>query len=114
MKTKSIFSAVAHSRGGIHVPYHKNTAQLPAKRMPAPERIVLPMAQSIGAPCEPLVKKGDKVKVGQKIGDTEKFMSAPVHASVSGTVTEVVSEQPSLLEASRKMLTNSTLKSLNW
>ena len=89
MKTKSIFSAVAHSRGGIHVPYHKNTAQLPAKRMPAPERIVLPMAQSIGAPCEPLVKKGDKVKVGQKIGDTEKFMSAPVHASVSGTVTEV-------------------------
>lgn len=84
-----ILSAAAHGRGGIHVPYHKNTAEMPAVRMPAPERVVLPMAQSIGAPCEPLVKKGDKVKVGQKIGDTEKFMSAPVHASISGTVSAV-------------------------
>lgn len=84
-----ILLAAAHGRGGIHVPYHKNTADLPAVRMPVPERVVLPMAQSIGAPCEPLVKKGDKVRVGQKIGDTEKFVSAPVHASISGTVTAV-------------------------
>ncbi len=47
------------------------------------------MAQHIGAPCEPLVEVGEYVKVGQKIGDTEAFMSAPVHASVSGFVKEV-------------------------
>lgn len=47
------------------------------------------MAQHIGAPCEPCVAVGDKVKMGQKIGDSEAFMSAPVHASVSGVVKEI-------------------------
>ncbi len=47
------------------------------------------MAQHIGAPCTPCVEVGDYVKVGQKIGDSEAFMSAPVHASVSGTVKEI-------------------------
>lgn len=47
------------------------------------------MAQHIGAPCEPCVAVGDKVKIGQKIGDTEAFMSAPIHASVSGVVKEI-------------------------
>ncbi|MDN8842501.1 hypothetical protein Q0M97_14590, partial [Staphylococcus aureus] len=40
-------------------------------------------------PCEPLVKRGDYVKVGQKIGDTVSYVSAPVHASVSGAVREI-------------------------
>lgn len=47
------------------------------------------MAQHIGAPCEPCVAVGDKVKIGQKIGDSEAFMSAPVHASISGVVKEI-------------------------
>ena len=47
------------------------------------------MSQHIGAPCEPCVAVGDKVKIGQKIGDTEAFMSAPIHASVSGVVKEI-------------------------
>ena len=47
------------------------------------------MAQHIGAPCEPCVAVGDRVKIGQKIGDSEAFMSAPVHASVSGVVKEI-------------------------
>jgi electron transport complex protein RnfC len=47
------------------------------------------MSQHIGAPCQPLVKKGDTVKVGQVIGDTEAFVSAPIHSSVSGTVKEI-------------------------
>ncbi|HAA43464.1 MAG TPA: electron transport complex subunit RsxC, partial [Ruminiclostridium sp.] len=41
----------------------------------------------IGAPCKPCVAKGDVVKVGQVIGDSDEFISAPVHSSVSGTVT---------------------------
>ena len=47
------------------------------------------MQQHIGAPCEPVVKVGDEVAVGQVIGDTDKFVSAPIHASVSGKVTAV-------------------------
>lgn len=47
------------------------------------------MAQHIGVPCEPIVKVGDHVDIGQKIGDSEAFMSAPVHASISGEVKEI-------------------------
>ncbi len=52
---------------------------------PAPEQVIIPMSQHIGAPCKPLVKKGDTVLMGQKIGDGEG-LCVPVHASVSGTV----------------------------
>ena len=54
-----------------------------------PEEVAISMSQHIGAPCEPCVAVGDKVKIGQKIGDTEAFMSAPIHASVSGVVKEI-------------------------
>lgn len=54
------------------------------------------MSQSIGAPCKPLVEKGDYVKVGQRIGDTDAFVSAPVHSSVSGTVTDIVQVRGSM------------------
>ena len=57
--------------------------------MPAPAKVVIPMQQHIGAPCEPVVKVGDTVAVGQLIGDTDKYISAPIHASVSGTVTAI-------------------------
>ena len=86
---EGVLTAVGKSRGGVNVSHHKNTAELPVERMPIPKTVVLPMQQSIGAPCQPLVKVGDTVAVGQKIGDTDKFMSAPIHATVSGTVTAV-------------------------
>lgn len=54
--------------------------------MPIPDEVSISMSQSIGAPCSPLVAVGDYVKVGQRIGDTEAFVSAPVFSSVSGTV----------------------------
>jgi electron transport complex protein RnfC len=47
------------------------------------------MQQHVGAPCTPLVKPGDAVLVGQKIADSAAFVSAPIHASVSGTVSAV-------------------------
>ena len=47
-----------------------------------PEYVILPMSQHIGAPCKPLVKVGDRVLMGQKIGDNEG-LCAPIHASVS-------------------------------
>lgn len=76
-------------RGGIHPKEHKKlTADLRIKEFPEPDIVVIPMQQHIGAPCKPLVAKGDYVMVGQKIGDNEG-LCVPVHASVSGTVKEV-------------------------
>lgn len=84
-----VLTAVGHGRGGVAVAHNKNTAELPVERMPIPERVVLPMQQHIGAPCVPTVKVGDKVAVGQVIGDTDKFVSAPIHATISGAVKAV-------------------------
>ena len=74
-------------RGGIHPPEAKEaTADLEVKRAVESAVVVIPMQQHIGAPCEPIVKVGDAVKVGQKIGEAQGFVSAPIHSSVSGTV----------------------------
>ncbi|WP_367575622.1 electron transport complex subunit RsxC [Acutalibacter caecimuris] len=78
-----------HTHGGAPVPHHKNTWQAESVVMPPPARVVLPMQQHIGAPCKPVVKKGDHVYLGQLVGDSDAYVSAPVHASVSGTVVEV-------------------------
>ena len=55
-----------------------------------PKTAYLLMSQHIGAPCKPLVKKGDVVKKGQMIGESQGFVSAHVHASISGKVMDVV------------------------
>ncbi len=75
--------------GGIHVPSCKNTKNIPIVDFPAPSKVAIPMQQHIGAPAVPLVKKGDYVKVGQVIGDFKEGLSCPVHASISGTVTDI-------------------------
>ncbi|MBQ7545737.1 MAG: electron transport complex subunit RsxC [Clostridia bacterium] len=82
-------SAVAKIRGGVHVQHHKNTADLEIERLPVPDRVVIPMQMHIGAPCVPIVNVGDEVAVGQCIGDSTAYVSTPIHASVSGTVTAV-------------------------
>ncbi|MBO4848020.1 MAG: electron transport complex subunit RsxC [Clostridia bacterium] len=74
---------------GVHVPHRKNTALMEAVRMPAPASVVIPTVMHIGAPAKPIVKAGDKVAVGQLIAESGGFISAPVHASVSGTVKKV-------------------------
>lgn len=84
-----VLKAVKKVRGGVKVAHHKNTAETEVVRLPVPQKVTIPMQQHIGAPCEPIVKVGDKVAVGQLIGDTDKFVSAPIHASVSGVVTAV-------------------------
>lgn len=77
------------SHGGVAVPHHKNTCDIPTAVMPPPQRVILPMQQHIGAPCTPTVQKGDHVLVGQIIGDTDAYVGTPIHASVSGTVSEI-------------------------
>lgn len=73
----------------IKLNHSKNTAEIKAVHLPVPSYVKIPMSMHMGAPCTPLVKKGDTVLVGQKIGDSDTFFSAPVHASVSGTVKDV-------------------------
>ena len=57
--------------------------------MPVPATVSIGMSQHIGAPCVPTVKVGEEVFVGQVIGDSDKFISAPIHSSVSGKVKKI-------------------------
>ena len=57
--------------------------------MPAPSTVTIPMSMHIGAPAKPVVKVGDLVKVGTLIAEAGGFVSAPIHASVSGKVTKI-------------------------
>lgn len=75
--------------GGIHPAENKIAAGKPIKNMPLPEEVVLPVSQHIGAPATPIVKKGDKVRRGDKVADAGGFVSAPIHTPISGTVTKI-------------------------
>lgn len=72
--------------GGIHPKYNKEmSTRVTTFHTITPKQVVIPLQQHIGAPCQSLVNVGDKVLLGQKIGDGEG-LCVPVHASVSGTV----------------------------
>jgi len=80
-------------KGGVH-PLHKqhegkNLSKGEALKEYVASTVVIPMSQHIGAPCTPCVQVGDEVKMGQKIGEPGGFVSAPIHASVSGKVVAV-------------------------
>ena len=77
-------------KGGLHPEENKLTAKRPIEIMPEPATVSIAMSQHIGAPCTPLVKKGDKVFKGQLIGMAEGGLVCPVHASISGTVIGIV------------------------
>ena len=76
-------------KGGLHIPDCKNTKDCAILPYPAPSKVSIPMQQHIGAPATVLVAKGDYVKKGQLIGNFENGLSCPIHASVSGTVTDI-------------------------
>ena len=79
-------SSNARHLPSIDAGHYKNTSGSATEVMPVPDIVKISMSQHIGAPCKPLVQAGDTVKVGQKIGDVDAFVSAPIHSSVSGTV----------------------------
>ena len=74
---------------GIKLNHRKNTENSATVDFPLPASVKIPMSMTMGAPCKPLVKKGDEVKVGQKIGDSDAPFSAPIHSGVSGKVSAV-------------------------
>ncbi|MDO5303500.1 MAG: electron transport complex subunit RsxC [Clostridia bacterium] len=80
----------------IDAGHYKNTAGCATETMPIPDVVKISMSQHIGAPCKPLVAKGDAVKVGQLIGDSDAFVSAPIHSSVSGTVVGIETQRSAM------------------
>jgi electron transport complex protein RnfC len=75
--------------GGVHPEENKISNDAAIEIMPVPAQMVVLMNQHLGAPATPIVQKGDKVKVGQLIGEAQAFMCANVHSPVSGTVVKV-------------------------
>ncbi len=75
---------------GVHPPGKKGlTRESQIQPGPAARQVSVLLSQHIGAVCRPLVKKGDMVEAGQKIGDCDAFVSAPVHSPVSGKVKQI-------------------------
>lgn len=93
--------------GGIHPRYNKEmSTKITEFRTIPPKQVVIPLQQHIGVPCEPLVKVGDTVLMGQKIGDGEG-LCVPVHSSVSGRVVAMESRpHPSLGQATAVVIEN--------
>ncbi len=77
---------------GVHPPDGKKyTNEKPIDILMPKEGALLafPMSQHIGAPCSPIVQKGERVLLGQKIAESDAFMSSPIHSSISGTVKDI-------------------------
>ena len=75
--------------GGIHPKENKLSAGIAAIKAHLPKHAIIPLAHYSGAPSQPIVEKGDMVKVGQVIGKADGYVSANVHASVSGKVSKI-------------------------
>ena len=76
--------------GGTHPPEKKDiTREMEIQRGPAVTEVAVMLCQHIGAVCQPLFRKSEAVQAGQKIGDCDAFVSAPVHSPITGKVIEV-------------------------
>lgn len=75
---------------GVHTPELKElSAEKPLEQVEPPDKVVIPLLQHFGKPAQALVKKGDDVLLGQKIGEASALFSANIHSSVSGKVISV-------------------------
>ena len=76
--------------GGVHPPESKHLAcESEIRPGPAVEQLAIMLSQHTGAICQPLVRKGNMVQAGQKIGDSDAFVSAPVHCPINGKVKDI-------------------------
>jgi electron transport complex protein RnfC len=76
-------------KGGVHPPENKFSANAAIEKAELPKVATIPLGQHIGAPANPVVKKGDEIKVGQLIAESSGFVSANIHSSVSGKVAKI-------------------------
>jgi len=76
--------------GGTHPEEHKSiTAGKPITEAKASDKVIVPLTQHTGSPAKPIVEKGDRVKIGTKIGELTGFISANVHSPVSGEIEKI-------------------------
>jgi electron transport complex protein RnfC len=74
-------------RGGVHPPESKSlTKDIPIQFGPSVKEVGIMLSQHIGSVCQPLVRAGNMVQAGQKVGDSDAFVSAPVHSPITGKV----------------------------
>lgn len=74
---------------GLKLEENKISSGFPIEYSGIPDKVIIPLQQHTGEPCDPLVKRGDTVREGQLIGDSEGWISAKIHASISGKVTSI-------------------------
>ncbi len=77
------------SMGGVHPPENKFSENAAIETLPLPKQAIVQLGQNLGAPSKPIVKRGDMVKTGQLIAKGEAFISANLHAPVSGKVVKI-------------------------
>jgi len=94
--------------GGISLPGDKKTGKSAIEVMPSPKKVYLHLSQHTGNPTQPLVKKGDIVKIGTKIGESDGFISVPIHASIAGKVVSVAQHPHPILGSSLCYIIEST------
>ena len=74
----------------VRLPHFDASADRPTIKLKTPSKVIISMSQHGGVPCRPVVSVGDDVKTGQLIGDTDAVMSAPIHSSVTGKITDKI------------------------
>jgi len=91
--------------GGTHPAENKNLTE-DSKIYPGPtvKEVAVMLSQHIGAACQPLVRKGNMVQAGQKIGDSDAFVSAPVHSPINGKVKEIALRSHAVLGRSEAIV----------
>jgi len=75
--------------GGIHPKAYKFSAGMKIQPAAIPQQVIISLGQNLGGPSTPIVEKGDRVKVGQVIGQASGFVSSNIHSSVSGIVNRI-------------------------
>lgn len=76
--------------GGVHPHDNKQySAHQAITECPLPQKAIIPLVQHIGAPAQPVVEKGQKVKVGELLAKAGGFVSANIHSPFSGTITKI-------------------------
>lgn len=83
------FMDLLFGEAGAAVPHRKAAGEQETKAFPAPKTVTLAMSQHLGAPCVPTVKVGEMVAIGQCVADSDRPVSAPIHAPISGKVTSI-------------------------
>jgi len=100
---------------GIHLSEMKELSEDKKIEKLFPSRVILPLSQHTGAPCKPLVKKGDLVEEGEKIADSSSFISSPIHASISGKITLIGKmPHPVMGEMEAIVIEGNSKKRKNW